>query len=80
MTVRRLVMVRHGQTDFNLGSRMQGQLDTELSEVGRAQARAAAGALDTPRPLRIVSSDLRPACGCCPTSGCARPTWATGRA
>ena len=62
MRVRRLVMVRHGQTDFNLGSRMQGQLDTELSEVGRAQARAAAGALGTPRPLRIVSSDLRRAC------------------
>ena len=31
MTVRRLVMMRHGQTEFNLGSRMQGQLDTELT-------------------------------------------------
>ncbi|MGH3524960.1 MAG: histidine phosphatase family protein, partial [Mycobacterium sp.] len=30
MKTRRLVMLRHGQTAFNLGSRMQGQLDTQL--------------------------------------------------
>jgi len=59
MRIRRLVMLRHGQTDFNFGSRMQGQLDTELSELGRAQALAAAEALGRPQPLRIVSSDLR---------------------
>ncbi|WP_156686000.1 glucosyl-3-phosphoglycerate phosphatase [Mycobacterium sp. Marseille-P9652] len=59
MRVRRLVMLRHGQTDFNLGSRMQGQLDTELSELGRAQAVAAAEALGKLQPLLIVSSDLR---------------------
>ncbi len=59
MRTRRLVMLRHGQTDFNLGSRMQGQLDTELSELGRAQAVAAAEALGKLQPLLIVSSDLR---------------------
>lgn len=59
MTTRRLVMLRHGQTDFNLGSRMQGQLDTELTELGRAQAVAAAEALVKRQPLLIVSSDLR---------------------
>jgi probable phosphoglycerate mutase len=59
MTVRRLVMLRHGQTDYNLGSRMQGQLDTELSELGRAQAVAAAEVLGKLQPLLIVSSDLR---------------------
>jgi probable phosphoglycerate mutase len=59
MRVRRLVMLRHGQTDFNLGNRMQGQLDTDLSELGRAQAVAAAEVLGKLQPLRIVSSDLR---------------------
>ncbi|WP_343600059.1 glucosyl-3-phosphoglycerate phosphatase [Mycobacterium sp.] len=59
MTTRRLVLLRHGQTDFNLGSRMQGQLDTALSELGRAQAVAAAEVLGKRQPRLIVSSDLR---------------------
>jgi glucosyl-3-phosphoglycerate phosphatase len=59
MTIRRLVMLRHGQTAFNFGSRMQGQLDTELTDLGRAQAVAAAEALGKHQPLLIVSSDLR---------------------
>ncbi|BBX45469.1 glucosyl-3-phosphoglycerate phosphatase [Mycobacterium cookii] len=59
MTIRRLVMMRHGQTEHNLDSRMQGQLDTALTELGRAQAVAAAAALAKHQPLRIVSSDLR---------------------
>ncbi len=59
MRIRRLVMLRHGQTDFNAGSRMQGQLDTELSELGRAQAVAVAEVFGKPTPLSIVSSDLR---------------------
>lgn len=52
-------MLRHGQTEFNAGSRMQGQLDTELSDLGRAQAVAAAQVLAKRQPLLIVSSDLR---------------------
>lgn len=59
MKTRRLVMLRHGQTEFNLGSRMQGQLDTELRDLGRAQAVAAAEVLAKRQPLLIVSSDLR---------------------
>lgn len=58
MTIRRLVMLRHGQTDFNAGSRMQGQLDSALTELGRAQAVAAAEVLGKLQPLLIVSSDL----------------------
>ncbi|MCB0949854.1 MAG: histidine phosphatase family protein [Mycobacterium sp.] len=58
MTVRRLVMLRHGQTEYNAGSRMQGQLDTELSDLGREQAVAAAQVLAKRQPLLIVSSDL----------------------
>ncbi|WAJ43673.1 histidine phosphatase family protein [Mycobacterium sp. Aquia_216] len=58
MSIRRLVMLRHGQTDFNAGSRMQGQLDSALTELGRAQAVAAAEVLGKSQPLLIVSSDL----------------------
>lgn len=58
MRVRRLVMLRHGQTEYNAGSRMQGQLDSELTDLGRAQAVAAAEVLAKRQPLRIVSSDL----------------------
>jgi glucosyl-3-phosphoglycerate phosphatase len=59
MRIRRLVMLRHGQTEYNAGSRMQGQLDTELSDLGREQAAAAAEVLGKRQPLTIVSSDLR---------------------
>jgi probable phosphoglycerate mutase len=52
-------MLRHGQTEYNAGSRMQGQLDTELSDLGRDQAVAAAEVLAKRQPLTIVSSDLR---------------------
>ncbi len=59
MTVRRLVMLRHGQTEYNAGNRMQGQLDTDLSELGREQAAAVAEVLAKRQPLVVVSSDLR---------------------
>ncbi|MGV9710390.1 histidine phosphatase family protein [Gordonia sp. NPDC003424] len=57
--VRRLILLRHGQTEYNAASRMQGQLDTDLSEVGRRQAKAAAAALADRGPMLIASSDLR---------------------
>jgi probable phosphoglycerate mutase len=57
--VRRLVLLRHGQTEYNAGSRMQGQLDTDLSDLGRMQAVAAAEVLAKRQPLLIASSDLR---------------------
>ncbi len=69
MRVRRLVMLRHGQTEFNAGSRMQGQLDTDLTDLGRAQALAAAEVLATRQPLLIVSSDLRRAADTAATLG-----------
>jgi glucosyl-3-phosphoglycerate phosphatase len=59
MTIRRLVLLRHGQTEYNATSRMQGQLDTDLSDLGRDQAVAAAEVLAKRQPLLIVSSDLR---------------------
>ena len=59
MRNRRLLLLRHGQTEYNATSRMQGQLDTDLSDLGRAQAVAAAEVLAKRQPLVIVSSDLR---------------------
>jgi broad specificity phosphatase PhoE len=59
MRIRRLVLLRHGQTEYNASSRMQGQLDTDLSDLGRDQAAAAAEVLAKRQPLVIVSSDLR---------------------
>lgn len=57
--VRRLILVRHGQTEYNATSRMQGQLDTDLSDLGVRQAKSAAVALADRHPLLIRSSDLR---------------------
>ena len=42
----RIVIVRHGETDWNRDRRVQGHADTPLNEAGRAQARALAAELD----------------------------------
>jgi glucosyl-3-phosphoglycerate phosphatase len=55
---RRLVLVRHGETDHNAGGVWQGQLDSALSDRGVEQARAAGRALAAYRPTRVVASDL----------------------
>ena len=54
----RIVVWRHGQTDYNATSRYQGHLDVELDDVGRAQAARAARVLAALSPSAIVSSDL----------------------
>lgn len=58
---RRLLLLRHGETVYNADKRMQGQLDTDLSAVGYAQAKAVAAHLgERERDIRrIVSSDLK---------------------
>ncbi|MEV0948454.1 histidine phosphatase family protein [Rhodococcus sp. NPDC049939] len=56
---RRLILLRHGQTEYNADNRMQGQLDTGLTDLGRAQARTAASVLVERGPISVVSSDLR---------------------
>lgn len=55
---RRLVVLRHGQTTSNLKGIWQGHLDHELTELGHEQARAAAAAISSLRPSRVVTSDL----------------------
>ena len=56
--VRRLLLVRHGETNHNAGGVWQGQLDSPLSDVGVEQARAAGRAIAAYRPTRVVASDL----------------------
>ena len=61
MTGRRLVLVRHGVTDWNREGRFQGHLDPPLSEVGRREAQLVAERIASDellRPARIVSSSL----------------------
>ena len=59
MTLQRLVLVRHGETDFNATGRMQGHLDSHLTQTGLAQARAAVPAVTAFHPNVLLSSDLR---------------------
>lgn len=56
---RRLILLRHGQTHYNASLRMQGQLDTELSELGVQQAHAVGRVLAPRRPWTVLSSDLQ---------------------
>jgi 2,3-bisphosphoglycerate-dependent phosphoglycerate mutase/probable phosphoglycerate mutase len=58
VTLARLVLVRHGETDYNAAGRMQGHLDSELTERGREQIRRAAPVLAGYDPARLISSDL----------------------
>lgn len=58
MTLSRLVLVRHGETDYNAEGRMQGHLDSELTLLGREQIRRAAPVLAGYDPARLISSDL----------------------
>ena len=55
---RRVVLLRHGRTAWNLIGRAQGHGDVPLDEVGHAQARAAAPMVAALRPRGLVSSDL----------------------
>jgi broad specificity phosphatase PhoE len=58
VTLRRVVLLRHGQTDYNVAGRMQGHIDSQLTEEGREQALRAAPVLGAMPFDRIVSSDL----------------------
>lgn len=56
---RRLVLWRHGRTEWNAQQRFQGQTDIPLDEVGIEQARSAAQFLQYLAPNAIVASDLQ---------------------
>lgn len=58
MHATRIIAIRHGETDWNVDTRIQGKLDIELNETGRWQARRVAQALAGESISAIYSSDL----------------------
>jgi probable phosphoglycerate mutase len=55
----RFFIVRHGETDWNVEGRFQGQQDTELSERGLAQGDRVAAFLAPHKFEAVVSSPLK---------------------
>ena len=56
---RRVVLWRHGPTEWNATGRFQGQTDIALDPAGRKQAHDAARRLAALKPDLLVSSDLQ---------------------
>ncbi len=54
-----LILIRHGQTQWNHEGRWQGQADPSLNAFGRAQAQRTALELRSAGLNRLYSSDLR---------------------
>lgn len=69
MTARRIILLRHGLTDWNREHRFQGHADIPLNEVGRAQAIDAAEGLVGQGITAILSSDLSRATATATTVG-----------
>ena len=58
MTATTILLVRHGETDWNLEHRVQGHSDRPLNDTGRAQARDLADQLANERIDAVYASDL----------------------
>jgi glucosyl-3-phosphoglycerate phosphatase len=58
MTAARIIIWRHGRTEWNVVNRFQGQADIALDEVGHQQAVRAAEVLAAYQPSGLYSSDL----------------------
>lgn len=58
MQATRIIAIRHGETAWNVDTRIQGQLDVELNDTGRWQARQTALALQDEDIAAIYASDL----------------------
>ncbi|HEY3756225.1 MAG TPA: histidine phosphatase family protein [Opitutaceae bacterium] len=57
-TTTRFLLIRHGETEWNVARREMGQLDSPLTALGVAQAQRTGAALLARRPSAIYSSDL----------------------
>ena len=58
MQATRLIAIRHGETAWNVDTRIQGFLDIPLNDTGRWQARRAAAALAGEPITTVYASDL----------------------
>lgn len=59
MDVTRIIAIRHGETAWNVDTRIQGQLDIPLNDTGRWQAERLARALAAREAIDVVyTSDL----------------------
>jgi len=56
--ITRIIAIRHGETAWNVDTRIQGQLDVPLNDVGRWQARRLADAVADEGIAAIYASDL----------------------
>ncbi|HEY6054466.1 MAG TPA: histidine phosphatase family protein [Gaiellaceae bacterium] len=54
-----ILLVRHGETDWNRDRRWQGHADPPLNEAGRRQSERLAETLLADPPAAVYSSDLR---------------------
>ncbi|ODV10926.1 MAG: phosphoglycerate kinase [Rubrivivax sp. SCN 70-15] len=54
-----LIVIRHGETDWNREQRFQGQIDVPLNATGHAQAARLAARLAAAPPDRLFTSDLQ---------------------
>ncbi len=54
----RVVLIRHGQTDYNAEKRLQGNLEIPLNDLGRQQAHALAAYLSDWPIKQLIASDL----------------------
>ncbi len=85
---RTFYFIRHGQTEWNAERRMQGQWESDLTELGRAQAKQTAAAVAAfgvdaiyASPLRRASDSAHPLCdatGCAATFDDRLKEWRAG--
>ncbi len=58
LSMTELILIRHGETDWNRELRFQGQIDVPLNAIGHAQAQRVAAQLAGESVQHLVCSDL----------------------
>jgi glucosyl-3-phosphoglycerate phosphatase len=59
MTLRSLILLRHGETEWNADRRLQGHRDIALNDMGQRQAAQAAPSIAALQPEVVIASDLQ---------------------